>query len=201
MGIRNSIKLRMLQKNLDMLLAGCSCHLAHLVAGAGGQAYQGVTDLDMEDHQAGMYYFFKNSTRCKGILLKYLEFMGQEDMSRFVQTQWLCLENCCKKEDKKFHLQNPSSRAELIIVEVSTEEKLQPRRVRIRINRYFLKNLKGWAHNFFVYNANYSFVQNIKNVKKVKAVPNNSNYQDYILLKSFKLTFLQVIFQDLPNKF
>ena len=85
-------------------MSGCSYHLAHLAAGAGGQAYQGVTDFDMEDHQVDMYYFFKNSTRCKGILLEYLEFMGQEweHMSRFVQTRWLSLENCCNKEFKKF---------------------------------------------------------------------------------------------------
>ena len=73
MGIRNSIKSRILQKNSDVFVAGCSCHLAHLAAGAGGQAYQGVTDFDMEDHQVDMYYFFKNSTRRKGILLEYLE--------------------------------------------------------------------------------------------------------------------------------
>ena len=71
-----------------MFVAGCSCHLAHLAAGAVGQAYQGITDFDMGDHQVDMYYFFKNSTRQKGILLEYLEFMGQEweNMSRFVQT-------------------------------------------------------------------------------------------------------------------
>ena len=87
-----------------MFVAGCSCHLAHLAAGAVGQAYQGITDFDMGDHQVDMYYFFKNSTRQKGILLEYLEFMGQEweNMSRFVQTWWLSLENCCNKEFKKF---------------------------------------------------------------------------------------------------
>ena len=103
MGIRNSIKSRILQKNSGVFVAGCSCHLAHLAAGADGQAYQGVTDFDMEDHQVDMYYFFKNSTRRKGILLEHLQFMGQEweDMSRFVHTRWLSLENCCNKEFKK----------------------------------------------------------------------------------------------------
>ena len=104
MGIRNSIKSRNLQKISDVFVAGCSCHLAHLAAGVGGQAYQGVTGFDMEDHQVDMYYFFKNSTRLKGILLEYLEFIGQEweHMSRFAQTLWLSLENCCHKEFKKF---------------------------------------------------------------------------------------------------
>ena len=104
MGIRNSIKSRILQKNSDVFVAGCSCHLAHLAAGAGGQAYQGVTDFDMEDHQVDIYYFFKNNTRRKGILLEYLEFMGQEweHISRFVQTRWLSPESCCNKEFKNF---------------------------------------------------------------------------------------------------
>ena len=104
MGIRNSIKSTILQKNSDLFVAGCSFHLAHLAAGAGGQAYQGVTDLDMEDHQVDMYHFFKNNTQRKGILLECLEFMGQEweHMSRFVQTRWLSPKNCCNKEFKKF---------------------------------------------------------------------------------------------------
>ena len=104
MGIRNSIKSRILQKNSEVFVAGCSCHLAHFAAGAGSQAYQGVTDFEMKDHQVDMYYFFKNSTRRKGILLEYLEFMGQEweHMSHFVQTRCLSLGNCCNKEFKKF---------------------------------------------------------------------------------------------------
>ena len=65
MGIRNSIKSTILQKNSDLFVAGCSFHLAHLAAGAGGQAYQGVTDFDMEDHQVDMYYFFKTVHNAK----------------------------------------------------------------------------------------------------------------------------------------
>ena len=50
MGIRNFIKSRILKKNTHVSVAGCSCHLAHLIAGAGGQTYQGKMDFDMEDH-------------------------------------------------------------------------------------------------------------------------------------------------------
>ena len=104
MEIRNSIKSRILEKNSDVFVAGCSFYLAHLVAGPGGQAYQGIMDFDMEDYQVDMYYFFKNSTRCKAVLLEYLALMGQEwyNMSRFVKTRWLSLELCCNKEFKKF---------------------------------------------------------------------------------------------------
>ena len=55
MGLRSSIKSRILQKNSDVFVAGCSCLLAYLAAAAGGQAYQGVTDFDMKDDQVDMY--------------------------------------------------------------------------------------------------------------------------------------------------
>ena len=73
MGIRNSIKSRILQKKTQKCLF---LYLGHLAAGAGGKAYQGIMEFDMEDHQVDMPYFFKNSTQCKGILLEYFEFMG-----------------------------------------------------------------------------------------------------------------------------
>ena len=104
MRIRNSIKSRILEKSSDVFVVGCSCHLAHLAASAAGQAYQEIMDFDMEDHQVDMYYFFKNSTRRKGILLEYLDFMDQEceNMSLLVKIRWLSLETCCNKEFKKF---------------------------------------------------------------------------------------------------
>ena len=82
-----------MEKRSDVFVAGCSCHLAHLTASAGGQAYQEIMDFDMEDHQVDMYYFFKNSTRRKGILLEYLEFMDQEwefcqDLSKYDGCPW-----------------------------------------------------------------------------------------------------------------
>ena len=84
---------RILEKRSDVFAAGCSCHLAHLAASAGGQAYQEIMDFDMEDYQVDMYYFFKNSTRRKGILLEYLEFMDQEwefcqDLSKYDGYPW-----------------------------------------------------------------------------------------------------------------
>ena len=110
-------------KKLRRILSSCSCHLAHLAAGAAGQAYQGVTDFDMEGHQAYMYYF-KNSMRRKGILLEYLEFMGQEweRMSRFVQTRWLSLEDCCNKEFKKFPSLKSMFQSRIEIGETATKE-------------------------------------------------------------------------------
>ena len=106
----------------------------------------------MEDHQVDMYYFFKNNTRRRGILLEYLAFMGQEweQMSRFVQTRYLSPENCCNKEFNKFPSLKSMFQSRTDNSLGIDREKLQPRRVRIRINRCFFKNLKGWVH-FFEY--------------------------------------------------
>ena len=78
MGKRNSIKSRFLEKNVACFIAGCNCHLAHLAAASGGKAFKDKTGFNVEDHQVDIYYFFKGSTRRKGILTEYLESTGIE---------------------------------------------------------------------------------------------------------------------------
>ena len=86
MGLRNSFKTRILSENGQTFIAGCSCHLAHLAAGKGGDAYAAITKFDCEDHHVDLYYCFKRSTRRKGILKKYMDFVGceWENFTRFV---------------------------------------------------------------------------------------------------------------------
>ena len=69
-----------------------------------GEAYASVTKFDCEDHQVDFYYFFKRSTRRKGILQEYMDFVGceWEKFTRFVSTKWLSLEICCDKELKNY---------------------------------------------------------------------------------------------------
>ena len=78
-GARISIKTQILAENNCYFIAGCSCHSAHSAAGKGGQV--------------DLHYHFKGSTRRKGILAEYVDFvgLGWEDMPRFVTT-------CCEKE-------------------------------------------------------------------------------------------------------
>ena len=91
-------------ENSEIFIAGCNCHLAHLAAGKGGQGYASVTGFDCEHHQVDLYYFFKRSTCRKGILAEFVEFVGaeQENFTRFISARWLCLEQCCDKEYRKF---------------------------------------------------------------------------------------------------
>ena len=86
MGIRNSLKTRILSENAQTFIAGCNCHLAHLAAGKEGDAYAAITKFDCENHKVDLYYFFKRSTRRKGILKEYMDFVGceWEGFTRFV---------------------------------------------------------------------------------------------------------------------
>ena len=89
MGSINSLRTGILAENAQTFIAGCNCHLAHLAAGKGGEAYASVTKFDCEDHQVDLYYFFKRSTRRKGILQEYMDFVGceWENFTRFVSTR------------------------------------------------------------------------------------------------------------------
>ena len=78
MGIRNSFKTRIVSENAQTFIACCNCHLAHLAAGKGGDAYAAITKFDCEDHQVDLYYFFKRSARREGILKEYMDFVGCE---------------------------------------------------------------------------------------------------------------------------
>ena len=57
MGIRNSLKTRILSENAQAFIAGCNCHQAHLTAGKGGDAYVAITKFVCEDHQVDLYFF------------------------------------------------------------------------------------------------------------------------------------------------
>ena len=48
--------------------------------------------------------FFKGSSRRKGILSEYLEFveLDWENFMQYVKTHWLSLQQCCDKEVKKY---------------------------------------------------------------------------------------------------
>ena len=93
-----------MNENKSCFIAGWSCHLTHLAARAGGRAFQKVSHFNLEDQQADLYYYFQGSTRRKGILIEYIQFLALEweEMSRFVKIRWLCLTRCCDKEQQKY---------------------------------------------------------------------------------------------------
>ena len=98
MGEHNSLKSRTHTENLETFIAGYNSHLAHIAACNGGQGYCPATGFDCKEHQIDLFYFFKNSTGRKGILVESLEFVGfeQENVTRFVSTRCLSPETCCE---------------------------------------------------------------------------------------------------------
>ena len=58
-GCKNSLKSRIVEKNSSFFVAGCNCHLVHLVTDKGGQVYESISSFSCEDHQCDLYYFLK----------------------------------------------------------------------------------------------------------------------------------------------
>ena len=78
LGVKNSIKSRVQQRNKSCFIAGCNCDLAHIAASNRGSSYSRVSGFDMADHIVDLYYYFKSSTRRKEILLEFLKFLDIE---------------------------------------------------------------------------------------------------------------------------
>ena len=58
-GPHNSIKSRALQMNDEIFFNGCPCHLAHIAASAGNDAYVDITGFNAEDLVIDLYYWFE----------------------------------------------------------------------------------------------------------------------------------------------
>ena len=99
----NSLKSRALEKNRNIFIAGCTCHIFHNAACKFGSAFATVTGFDNEDHCVDFLYWFDKSSKRKSILKEYYEFRNCEceDFIKYVSTRWLCLERCVNRELKK----------------------------------------------------------------------------------------------------
>ncbi len=103
-GDHNSIKSRAKEKNEDIIIAGCPCHILHNASGKAGTAFSEVTGFDIEDHCVDVFYWFDKSSKRKSILKEYYEFCDSEyqEIIKFISTRWLSLELCVNRELKKY---------------------------------------------------------------------------------------------------
>ena len=103
-GARNSIKQRALEKNTNIFINGCPCHILHNAASKANSEFSKISGFDLEDHSVDLYYWFDKSSKRKSALLEYYEFCDQEfeEVIRYVSTRWLCLEKCVNRKLKKF---------------------------------------------------------------------------------------------------
>lgn len=93
-GIRNSLKSRVLQRNSAIFFNGCPCHIIHNAAQKAAGAFTSHIGFDIEEFTVDLYYWFEKSTKRKNCLRSYCEFCDQEYRSviKNVSTRWLSLE-------------------------------------------------------------------------------------------------------------
>lgn len=102
-GIRNSVASRCKEKNPSIFIAGCPCHLAHLVASEANDAFTEVSGMNIESIVVDLFYWFDKSSKRKGKLSTYFEFCDQEyqQVLKHISVRWLSLERCVDRALKK----------------------------------------------------------------------------------------------------
>ena len=92
----SSIGSMFLEKNLNVFISGCPCHLAHIGPSNANDAFSKCIGLNVEDVCVDYYYWFGKSTKRKGKLLKYFDFRDQEYQAvlKHLSVHWLSLEKC-----------------------------------------------------------------------------------------------------------
>ena len=88
-GEHNSLKSRALEKNHNIFIAGCPCHIFHNATCKSGSAFATVTDFDIEDYCVDLFYWFDKSSKRKSILKEYYEFCNSEcdEFIKYVSTR------------------------------------------------------------------------------------------------------------------
>lgn len=102
-GIRNSITSRCKDHNPSIFIAGCPCHLAHLVASEANDAFTELSGINIENIMIDLFYWFDKSSKRKGKLSEYFEFCDQEyqKVLKHISVRWLSLERCVDRVLKK----------------------------------------------------------------------------------------------------
>ena len=77
-GVRNSVASRFLQKDAEIFISGCPCHLAHIAASNAHDGFCKTMKLNIEDFLLDLYHWFDKSSKRKGKLLEYFEFCHQD---------------------------------------------------------------------------------------------------------------------------
>ena len=101
-GVRDSIKTRVLRQNPAVYFNGCPCHIIHNAAQKAGECFSEVSGFDIEEFVIDLFYWFDKSTKRKNGLQSYCTFCDQEyhKVMKHVSTRWLSLEiaepgDCC----------------------------------------------------------------------------------------------------------
>ena len=98
LGIRNSIKSRVILKKNNCYFMGCPCHIIHNTAHKGSAGFTCNTKFDV-DFCIDIFYYFDKSTKRKNALQGYAEFCDQEyrDILKHINVRWLSLERAVER--------------------------------------------------------------------------------------------------------
>ena len=103
-GVRNSLKTRILQRNPAVFFNGCPCHIIHNAAQRAGEAFSVACGFDIEELVVDLYYWFDKSTKRNNELRSYCMFCDQEyrTIIKHVSTRWLSLEIAVDRTLRQF---------------------------------------------------------------------------------------------------
>lgn len=93
-GIRNSIKSRVLVRNKSVFFNGCPCHIIHNAGQKAANAFLAQCGFDVEELVIDLFYWFYNSIKKKNELQSFCSFCDQpyRAIIKHVSTRWLSLE-------------------------------------------------------------------------------------------------------------
>ena len=102
-GVRDSLKTRVLGCNPAIYFNGCPCHILHNAAQKSGDSFRECCGFDIEEFAIDLYYWFDKSTKRKNGLASYCTFCNQEYRAivKHVSTRWLSLEIAVQRSLKQ----------------------------------------------------------------------------------------------------
>ena len=103
-GVRNSLKVRVLEQNSSIYFSGCPCHIIHNAARKASGVFCSSCGFDVEEFCIDIYYWFDKSTKRKNSLLSYCTFCDQEyrNIIKHVTTRWLSLKCAIERILKQY---------------------------------------------------------------------------------------------------
>ncbi|CAB4036850.1 PREDICTED: uncharacterized protein LOC107326933 [Paramuricea clavata] len=103
-GIRNSLKTRVLTRNPAIYFNGCPCHIIHNAAQKAAESFMECCGFDVEEFTIDLFYWFDKSTKRKNGLRDYCTFCDHKYRAvvKHVSTRWLSLELAVQRSLKQF---------------------------------------------------------------------------------------------------
>lgn len=90
-GVRNSLRSRIREKNIQAYVLGCPCHILHSTSSKAAATLSATTGFDIENLAVDVSYWFDKSTKRKAGLEEFCDTEYKEVVSH-VSTRWLSLE-------------------------------------------------------------------------------------------------------------